>query len=147
VAHITGLNNFSIPQPMVTQAQAGDTNANVLGSGPGGAYLASDMRAAYYGGRTLTGLGQCVGLFEFSTYSMADVQQTMASAGQTLNVPVNNVIPPTSNNLQYHEIDSSVGDAEPVLDIVQAIGMAPGLDQVRVYIGVTKTYYEPITTT
>ncbi len=33
------------------------------GSGPSGEYLPSDMRAAYYGSRPLTGVGQSVGIF------------------------------------------------------------------------------------
>lgn len=67
VAHIAGLNNFSIPQPMLRRspgplAQGFHSNA---GSGPRGAYLGSDMRAAYYFGGLLTGSGQSVGLFEW----------------------------------------------------------------------------------
>src|SRR5271166_4035081 len=49
VAHIAGLNNFSIPRPKLDRAPVGQEKHNNAGSGPGGAYLASDMRAAYYG--------------------------------------------------------------------------------------------------
>jgi subtilase family serine protease len=129
VAHISGLNNFSIPRPMVIRPQAELPMADVTGSGPGGSYLASDMRAAYYGGTTLTGTGQAVGLLEFDGYDLSDVNLTFSNAGQSYSVPVNNVL-----------LDGATGgqaepDAEPVLDIVEAIGMAPGLSQVRVYIG------------
>jgi uncharacterized membrane protein len=129
VAHISGLNNFSIPRPMIIRPQAELPMADVTGSGPGGAYLASDMRAAYYGGTTLTGVGQSVGLLEFDGYNLSDVNLTFSSAGQSYGVPVNNVL-----------LDGATGgqsqpDAEPVLDIVEAIGMAPELNQVRVYIG------------
>jgi hypothetical protein len=129
VSHIAGLNNFSLPHPRLTQQTTGQAIANVLGSGPGGSYLASDMRAAYYGGTTLTGTGQVVGILEFGGYNLSDVNATFSSAGQTYSVPVNNVL-----------LDGATGapkgaDAEQVLDIVQAIGMAPGLSQVRVYIG------------
>jgi uncharacterized membrane protein len=130
VAHITGLNNFSIPQPRLKrQTTSGQAIANVLGSGPGGSYLGSDMRAAYYGGTTLTGTGQAVGILEFGGYNLSDVNATFSNTGQTNNVPINNVL-----------LDGATGaatgdDAEQVLDIVQAIGMAPGLSQVRVYIG------------
>jgi len=129
VAHIAGLNNFSIPRPMLTKAPAGQTSA-VTGSGPGGWYLGSDMRAAYYGGTALTGSGQAVGLVEFDGYKLSDVNLTFSNAGQSYSVPINNVL-----------LDGATGapvygdDGEQVLDIVQAIGMAPGLSQVRVYIG------------
>ena len=130
VKHIAGLNNFSIPHPTVIKATDGQALPLVTGSGPGGNYLASDMRAAYYGGTTLTGTGQVVGLLEFGGYNLSEVNSTFSTAGQSYNVPVNNelidgaIAGPGSNS-----------DAEQVLDIVQAIGMAPGLSQVLVYIG------------
>ncbi|MGA9673666.1 MAG: protease pro-enzyme activation domain-containing protein, partial [Terracidiphilus sp.] len=129
VAHIVGLNNFSLPQSMLRVLQGGAAPADITGSGPGGSYLGSDMRAAYYGGTTLTGNGQAVGLLEFGGYNLSDVTATFTNANQSYSVPVNNVL-----------LDGATGgpfgdDAEQVLDIVQAIGMAPGLSQVRVYIG------------
>ena len=130
VAHIAGLNNFSTPRAMLTRAAAGQAIANPaqIGSGPNGQYRASDMRAAYYGGSALTGSGQCVGLFELDGYYLADVDLVFSNTGQSYSVPVNNVL------LDGATGESLNGDAEPVLDIVQAIGMAPGLSQVRVYI-------------
>jgi Pro-kumamolisin, activation domain/Bacterial Ig-like domain (group 3) len=132
IAHIAGLDNYSLPQPMVTRANASQAapDAASAGSGPGGSYLASDMRAAYYGGTALTGAGQTVGLLEFDGYDPSDVNLTFSSAGQSTRVPINNVL-----------LDGQTGasvsgdDSEEVVDIVQAIGMAPGLSQVRVYIG------------
>jgi subtilase family serine protease len=47
VAHIAGLNDFSPPRLLVTKALPGFNTPS--GSGPGGSYLGSDMRAAYYG--------------------------------------------------------------------------------------------------
>ena len=151
VAHIAGLNNFSTPHPLVKKASAEQTLSNpaVLGSGPGGSYLASDMRAVYYGAGALTGSGQTVGLVEFDGYNISDVTSsfngtatsstngsnyvlayTPTAGGGTYHVPVNNVL------LDGAGVASVSGDdSEEVLDIVQAIGMAPGLNQVRVYIG------------
>lgn len=131
VAHIAGLNNFHLPQPMLTAPQQGHAVASVTGSGPGGSYLASDMRAAYYGGATLDGNGQSVGLLEFSGYDLSDVNDTFSSAGQSYNVAINNILLDGATG----EPGAGDGPAEVVLDIVQAIGMAPGLSQVRVYIG------------
>jgi hypothetical protein len=131
VAHIAGLDNFSIPRPMATRGNATQNSAvTATGSGPDGAFLASDMRAAYYGGSALTGTGQTVGLVEFDGYNAGDVNQTFANAGQSANVPVNNVLLDGATGAS-----ASGDDAEEVIDIVQAVGMAPGLSQVRVYIG------------
>jgi subtilase family serine protease len=127
--HIAGLDNFSIPRPMVTKASVGQAIANATGSGPGGSYLGSDMRAAYYGGTALTGSGQVVGLWESYSYDINDVNLAFSSVGQTYSVPINNVL------LDGVTVGNGEDDGEPVLDIVQAIGMAPGLSQVRVYLG------------
>ena len=94
VAHISGLNNFSIPHPLLHKSAASrslDTFAGT-GSGPGGLFLASDMRAAYYGGTKLTGIGQTVGLVEFDGYNLSDVDLTFSSAGQSYSVPVTKVL-------------------------------------------------------
>ena len=130
VAHIAGLNNFSIPRPAAKRASAVQVPATSTGSGPSGSYLGSDMRAAYYGGTALTGSGQTVGLAEFDGYYLNDVNLNFSNVGQSYNVPIENVL-----------LDGATGtpasgeDVEEVLDIVQAISMAPGLKQVRVYIG------------
>jgi hypothetical protein len=130
VAHIAGLDNFSLPHPMSVLGSAKQqAAAAVTGSGPGGSYLGSDMRAAYYGGATLDGNGQAVGLLEFGGYDLNDVNLTFSNAGQTYKVPVNNVL------LDGATAGPDGDDGEQVLDIVQAIGMAPNLSQVRVYIG------------
>ena len=130
VAHIAGLTNFNLPHPMLIPPLQGKEAANISGSGPGGTYLASDMRAAYYGGTTLDGNGQTVGILEFGGYDLSDVNSTFSNAGQSYDVAINNVL------LDGASGGSNGDDGEQVLDIVQAIGMAPGLSQVRVYIGV-----------
>jgi hypothetical protein len=129
VSHIAGLDDFSLPHHMSLRGPTGQLAATVSGSGPGGSYLGSDMRAAYYGGTTLDGNGQTVGILEFGGYSLSDVNLTFSNAGQSYKVPINNVL------LDGASAGPSGSDAEQVLDIVQAIGMAPGLSQVRVYIG------------
>jgi len=155
VAHIAGLNNYSRPRPLVTRADAGQATilSAVTGSGPSGAYLPSDMRAAYYGGTELTGKKQAVGLAEFDGYNVSDLVASFDGAatesangsnylltytpvaGRTAyTVPVNNVLldGATGKPCQFA---NPCADAEETLDIAQAIGMAPGLSQVRVYIG------------
>lgn len=126
VTHIAGLNNYSIPHPKLKRAPADQPIQSHAGSGPGGAYLAGDMRAAYYGGTSLTGSGQSVGLCEFDGYNMSDVTSTFD--GVSYNVPITNVL------IDGASSGSDGDDGEQVLDIVQAIGMAPGMSSVRVYI-------------
>lgn len=132
IAHIAGLDNYSTPKPMFHRSPQPDNQVHYVtaGSGPGGAFLASDMRYAYYGTGSLDGTGQTIALLEFDGYNQSDVDLTFSSVGQSYSVPVNNVL-----------LDGATGapasgdDSEEVLDIVQAIGMAPNLSQVRVYIG------------
>lgn len=129
VAHIAGLNSFSIPHSMLKRLPASERSSvrsNATGSGPQGAYRPSDMRAAYYGGTALTGSGQSVGMLEFDGYQMADV--TGDEGGVTYTVPITNVL------VDGGSAASDGDDGEQALDIAQAIGMAPGLSSVRVYI-------------
>jgi subtilase family serine protease len=129
VSHIAGLNDFSRPKShmkrMPASAQANTFHPNV-GSGTGGAFRPSDMRAAYAGNTTLTGSGQSVAMVEFDGYNMADVVSDMS--GTAINVPITNVL------IDGAAAGSDGDDGEQALDIAQAIGMAPALSSVRVYI-------------
>ena len=128
VSRIVGLNNFSIVRPKFLIApEEYQLGRKLTGSGPGGQYLGSDMRAAYYGKGPLNGAGQSVGLFEYDGYNLSDVKATFF--GHKYTVPIKNVL------VDGASAGSDGNDGEQVLDIVQAISMAPGLDQVLVYIG------------
>ena len=131
IKHISGLNNYATPHSLVKKGLDKAAPANVAGSGPGGAYLGSDMRAAYYGGTALTGKNQSVCLFELDGFDYDDVTLSFSSAGQSFNVPINTVLIDGADGGPTQTGD----DGEQVLDIVQSIGMAPGLSQVRVYVG------------
>lgn len=135
--HVTGLDTFSIPHPAgLWQAAAervGGATAHTTGSGPGGDFIGSDMRAAYYGGTALTGTGQSLGLFEFAGYNENDVTEYFSKVGQTLKVSVVGV----STDGSSLSCTGSCDDTEQVLDIEQAISMAPGMKQVRVYVSDT----------
>jgi hypothetical protein len=153
IRHITGLNNYSLPMSMTVPLPEGAKGADVEGSGPGNNYVASDMRAAYYGGTALTGRGQTLGLVQFDGYAIADVisafngAATLSTSGAdsivnytppnsqtTYSIPIHNVLLDQATGAPGQFI-SPIADAEQVLDIVQSIGMAPGLSQVRVFIG------------
>jgi subtilase family serine protease len=127
ITRIAGLNNFSIPRPMIKKRPVGEAiHGDATGSGPQGAFRPSDMRAAYYGSGSLTGAGQSVGMLEFDGYNVADV--TGDEGGVTYTVPITNIL------LDGASAASDGDDGEQALDIAQSIGMAPGLTSVRVYI-------------
>ncbi len=128
--HISGLDNYSIPRPAVHRSQNARSNATT-GSGPSASFLGSDMRAAYYGG-SLTGSGQSLGLLEYYGTDLADLTTYFKNAGQTNNVPVTlKSTDGTSTSCVYPSCD----DTEQTLDMTQAIGMAPGLSSLVVYVG------------
>ncbi|MGB2670395.1 MAG: S53 family peptidase [Candidatus Acidiferrum sp.] len=148
--HISGLDNYSIPHPMYVKksdfAAAHGINANAVvshattGSGPSASFLGSDMRAAYYGGTALTGTGQNLGLFEFLGTDLADLTTYFKNVGQTNNVPITLL---STDGTSTSCVDTRAGgdcdDTEQTLDMTQAIGMAPGLSSLVVYIGSTDT--------
>jgi len=134
VLHISGLDNFSLPRAKnrkISRAAA-DGNGKTTGSGPGGDFIGSDMRAAYYGSGPLTGAGQSIGLFEFAGYELSDVQTYFKNVNEPLNVPVMGV---SLNGVTLNCPPASCDDSEQALDIEMAISMAPGLSQVVVYVG------------
>jgi subtilase family serine protease len=143
--HISGLDNYSIPRPLLVKksdyAAANGLSADgvvshaTTGSGPGASFLGSDMRAAYYGG-TLTGAGQNLGLLEYYGTDLADLNTYFQNINQTNNVPITLLSTDgTSTSCLYPACD----DTEQTLDMTQAIGMAPGLSSLVMYIGSTDT--------
>ncbi len=130
---VAGLNDFEPPRPIGLKrlAQGEKVVSNQTGSGPDGFFLGSDMRAAYAPGTTLTGAGQAVGLFEFGPYNLSDVQAYFSFVNQPLNVPIVNVLIDGANPV----CGAGCDDGEEVIDMQQAISMAPGLSAVIVYEG------------
>jgi kumamolisin len=148
--HISGLDNYSIPHPMLVSrsdyaaahgidAKEAVTHATT-GSGPSASFLGSDMRAAYYGGTALTGAGQNLGLFEYEGTDLADLTTYYKNVGQTNNVPITLLsVDGTSTSCVYTRAGGYCDDTEQTLDMTQALGMAPGLASLVVYIGSTDT--------
>src|SRR5271155_153976 len=148
--HVSGLDNFSIPHPMYVKrsdyASAHGVDAEAVvshattGSGPSASFLGSDMRAAYYGGTALTGAGQNLGLFEYLGTDLTDLSTYFKNVGQTNNVPITLL---STDGTSTSCVDTRAGgdcdDTEQTLDMTQAIGMAPGLSSLVVYIGSTDT--------
>src|ERR1700730_12907190 len=136
---ITGMNNYVLPHPMLRHTEAA---ANSAGSGPSGEYLPSDMRAAYYGNGPLTGAGQSIGILSFDGYLASDVQLYYSKTGMTSTVPIKNVLVGGFNGACTtvgSPTSSTCDDGEQELDIVNAIGMAPGIKQILFYEGSSDT--------
>ena len=132
--HIAGLDNYSIPRPLVRQANFRVKPNATTGSGPEASFLGSDMRAAYYEGTALTGSGQSLGLLEYYGVDLADLNTYYTNVGQTNNVPITLLSTDgTSTSCVYPSCD----DTEQTIDMTQALGMAPGLSNLVVYVGAT----------
>jgi subtilase family serine protease len=148
--HVSGLDNYSIPHPMFVKksdyAKAHGISPDKVvshattGSGPSASFLGSDMRAAYYGGTALTGSGQNIGLFEFLGYDIADLNTYYSNVGQTRTATVTGI---STDGSSLSCVDSRSGgdcdDTEQILDMTQALGMAPGITGLYVYVGNTDT--------
>jgi subtilase family serine protease len=130
--HISGLDNFSRPRPMSLRRNAA-VKGNSTGSGRGGEFIGSDFRAAYYGGTSLTGAGQSVGLVEFGGYNRSDVTRYFSTVGQALSTSVI----PISTDGSSTSCTGKCDDTEQALDIEVAISIAPGMHQLRVYVSDT----------
>jgi subtilase family serine protease len=133
--HVDGLDNYSIPRPALKRANAQAKSNATVGSGPGESFLGSDMRAAYYGTGSLNGAGQTLGLFELLGTDLADLNTYYKNVNQTLNVPITLF----SVNGAKTSCVSPCDDTEQTLDMTQALGMAPNLASLVMYIGNTET--------
>lgn len=147
--HVSGMDNYSIPHPKFVRksdyAKAhGLDPATIshasIGSGPAKSFLGSDMRAAYYGGTALTGAGQNLGLFEYLGTDLADLSTYYKNVKQTRTVPVTLLSTDgTSTKCVYSKAGGYCDDTEQTLDMTQALGMAPGLASLVMYVGSTDT--------
>jgi len=128
IAHISGLDNYSLPHALNKVKPLGMAAGTTpqSGSGPSGAYAGGDFRAAYVPGTTLTGAGQSVGLLQFDGYYASDIT-AYKSLFSLPDVPIVNV-----------PIDGGVttpgsGNGEVCLDIEMVMSMAPGVTKIYVY--------------
>ena len=90
----------------------------------------------------MAGSGHTVGVFSYDGYKTADLSLYYSKTGMAASVPVKNVLV----NGYSGVCDSGDGsgtstcdDGEQILDIVDVIGMAPGLKQVLFYEGTSAT--------
>jgi subtilase family serine protease len=135
--HISGLDNYSIPRPALVRNVSGAKPAATTGSCPDQSFCGSDMRAAYYEGTALTGSGQSLGLLEYLGTDLSDLDAYFTNAGQTNNVPVTLLSTDGSSTSCLYA--DGCDDTEQTIDMTQAIGMAPGLSSLVMYVGATDT--------
>jgi subtilase family serine protease len=147
LSHVSGLDNYSIPHPSFVAksdyAAAHGIDPESMssqatgGSGPEGSFLGSDMRAAYCDGAALTGAGQHLGLLEFAGTNLADLRSYFKDTGQINSVPI--TILSTDGSKTTCVKPAGCDDTEQTLDMTQALGMAPGLASLVMYVGNTDT--------
>ncbi|HEV2327818.1 MAG TPA: protease pro-enzyme activation domain-containing protein [Verrucomicrobiae bacterium] len=146
ILHISGLDNYAVKRSKIVKEKAMKRLANVAGpaknpqdltgSGPLGAYMGNDFRAAYIPGVSLTGAGQTVGLLEFDSYYSSDITEYEGLIGTS--VPLTNVLVDGGVNPPGAGVD------EVSLDIEVAISIAPGLAQIVVYEAATNASWEDV---
>jgi kumamolisin len=136
--HVTGLDNYSTPHALLSKRSPGSVQSQATtGSGPDASFLGSDMRAAYYGKTALTGAGQNLGLLEFYGTDLADLNTYYKNVGQTRKVPV--TLLSTDGTSTSCTAAEDCDDTEQTIDMTQAMGMAPGLSSLVMYIGSAAT--------
>jgi len=144
LSHISGLDDYLLPNrnqhqftPLKSNQKSlslSKTGADsILGSGPGGAFVASDFRTAYAAGTTLTGTGQTVAIFARDGFYQSDITAYENQTGLPNNIPIVPVPIDWDGNASESPVKGVVTEVE--LDIEMAIAMAPGLSQVLVYEG------------
>jgi subtilase family serine protease len=137
--HIQGLDNYSTPHAAYSRINATSLTVHsnaTTGSCPEQSFCGSDMRAAYYEGTSLTGTGQSLGLFELLGTDLTDLDDYFKNANQVNNVPITlDSVDTQSVNCTYNSAGDFCDDTEQTIDMSQAIGMAPGLSSLVMYIG------------
>jgi hypothetical protein len=131
ILHVSGLDDFTVPQPLFRAIPLNQVTNLVPanGSGPVGLYQGNDFRNAYVPNVTLNGSGQTVALFELDGYYASDITEYESEAGLPA-VPLQNI-----------SVDGFSGPNDPngivevSLDIEMAISMAQGISKVIVYQG------------
>jgi subtilase family serine protease len=134
--HITGLDNYSIPRPALARNPDPAHSKATTGSCPDQSFCGSDMRGAYYGGSALTGSGQNIGLLEYAGFDITDVNTYYKNAGQTRTATVTGI---STDGTPLSCLYPVCDDTEQTIDITQALGMAPGVTTVYMYVGSSDT--------
>ena len=150
---VSGLDSYSNPKPLISENPAlrGGTPQSVhslqtTGSGPFGAFLGSDMRAAYggdlvnnYNNYDWYGTNQGIGIWEYLGTNMQDLKNYYSTAYES-NAPSVYLESADWSSVAciYTKMDHFCDDTEQTLDMTQALGVAPDA-QAIMYVGATDT--------
>jgi hypothetical protein len=141
VLAVSGLDNFSVPQPRLQDSPLAikpKASPND-GAGPSGSYYGADFRAAYAPDTAMDGTGQVLGLLQFDGYDTNDILYYESNAGLP-SVTLSNVL----LNGATGTGSGGGGQTECSLDIEMAISMAPGLSRIIVYEAPNPSPFEVI---
>ena len=134
ILHVSGLDNFTLPQPAGLKKNPPNNGltgvAPASGSAPNGSgnYFGKDFRAAYVPGTPLNGAGQSVALLELDGYNASDIASYLSLAGLP-SVTLTNIL------IDGFSGAAGIYNSEVALDIDMAICMATNLSSVIVYEG------------
>ncbi len=127
--HISGLDNYELPRTNVVHRNV-KQSPQITGSCPGNSYCASDMRAAYYGTGSLTGVGQNMALLELAGTTLSDLANYYKNAKQT-----EPYVPTLLSEGGYATTcTGGCDDTEQSIDMQQEMGMAPGTTMLYMYV-------------
>lgn len=137
VEHIYGLDNIDRARAFhKLSSQMALTNNAPSGSGPEGNFIPSDMRNAYYGDGPLTGKGQTVAVISYGSLQNDDIDIFYTGIKtKKPNVPITKVY---INNFDDKSSAAKNNADESLLDVVNVLGMAPGLKELIFYASASK---------
>ncbi len=131
VVSIAGLDDVALYRPRLLPATPqGQRPTSHVGSGPGGGYTPSELRAAYDMGPLISqasGAGQTVAIFELDGYATSDIN-TYLSYYNLGPARYSDVLVDSATN------SAGAGAIEVELDMETVSAIAPGANQ-RIYIG------------
>ncbi len=129
ILDVSGLDNYTLPHPMLHVVSPAGSAVPSTGSGPLGNYWGIDFRNAFVPGVELDGSGQMVGLVDFTNGYYASDIASYETRTHLPNVPLQQVLLDNSSG----EPSGNTGEAS--LDIDMVISMATNLAEVVIFQG------------
>ena len=126
------------PHPLYARKDATEATVHsnaTTGSVPVEIFLRQRYARSLLRRNGLTGSGQSLGLLEYAGTDLADLTTYYTNAGQTNNVPV--TLLSTDGTSTSCIGASGCDDTEQTLDMTQALGMAPDMSSLVMYVGST----------
>lgn len=137
VEHIYGLDNIDRARTFQKKSTQMNLVMNIpSGSGPKGNFIPTDMRNAYYGSGPLTGKGQTVAVISYGGLQNDDLDVFYTGIkAKKPEVPIKKIY---INDFDEKSSVAISNSDESLLDVVNVLGMAPGLKELLFYASATK---------